>query len=122
MRAARALSALVLIAVLVLVLRHRRGRPRRVIDALTPQAVLSRLRALPIYYWSYRNRLDVRHIGPMAQDFYQRFGVGDSPRYIYTVDALGVALAAIQALAEQLDALAAHMPAPSEKESVVDEK
>jgi hypothetical protein len=105
MRAPRALWLTGMgVAVLVFAIWRRPGRARHIIGELTPQAVLERLHTLPIYYWSYRTRLDVRHIGPMAQDFYARFGVGDNPRFIYTVDALGVLYAAIQALAEQLDA------------------
>jgi hypothetical protein len=34
----------------------------------------------------------------MAQDFYAAFGLGESERYISTIDADGVALAAIQGL------------------------
>ncbi len=43
-----------------------------------------------------------RHIGPMAQDFHAAFGVGEDDRYISTVDASGVALAAIQGLSQIL--------------------
>lgn len=38
------------------------------------------------------------HIGPMAQDFYAAFGLGDSDKHIVNVDADGVALAAIRGL------------------------
>ena len=34
----------------------------------------------------------------MAQDFHEAFGLGEDDRYISTVDAEGVAMAAIQAL------------------------
>jgi hypothetical protein len=61
--------------------------------------VLDRLMALPIGTWSYRGESpSVRHIGPTAQDFRQAFGLGESSNYISTVDADGVALAAIQEL------------------------
>jgi Skp family chaperone for outer membrane proteins len=43
-------------------------------------------------------------LGPVAQDFYQAFGLGDSDRTISTVDANGVALAAIQGLNAKLEA------------------
>jgi len=46
--------------------------------------------------------LDPRHIGPMAQDFQAAFGVGADDKHIATVDADGVALAAIQGLNEIL--------------------
>jgi endosialidase-like protein len=69
------------------------------IRAVDPAEVLARLRRLPVSTWSYREEPDgVRHLGPMAQDFKQTFGLGDSERSYYAVDAHGVALAAIQAL------------------------
>jgi len=40
----------------------------------------------------------VCHVGPTAQDFMAAFGLGASERHIGTVDAEGVALAAIQGL------------------------
>jgi hypothetical protein len=61
--------------------------------------ILSLLTELPISTWSYVGQdPSVTHIGPMAQDFHAAFGVGEDDRYISTVDADGVALAAIQAL------------------------
>jgi|SRR5271157_2341793 len=61
--------------------------------------VLDRLMSLPISTWSYRSQdPTIRHIGPMAQDFYSAFQVGDDTHYISTVDEDGVALAAIQEL------------------------
>ena len=41
-------------------------------------------------------------MGPMAQDFYAAFGLGADDRHIVTVDADGVALAAIQGLRDML--------------------
>jgi hypothetical protein len=61
--------------------------------------VLEQVAALPIQTWRYKVEHDsVRHIGPMAQDFQAAFGYGGDPRGIMSVDADGVALAAIQAL------------------------
>jgi hypothetical protein len=61
--------------------------------------VLERLAAIQIATWNYRSQADsVRHIGPMAQDFARAFGVGEDDKHISTVDADGVALAAIQGL------------------------
>ncbi len=49
--------------------------------------------------WNYRSQdAAIRHIGPVAQDFYAAFGVGEDDRHISTIDADGVALAAIQGL------------------------
>ena len=64
-------------------------------------AVLDAVSRLPISTWSYKSEpSEVRHMGPMAQDFKQAFGLGDTDRGYYSVDAHGVSLAAIQALYE----------------------
>jgi len=62
-------------------------------------SLLRRLAGIPIQTWRYRAQHgDYLHIGPMAQDFHAAFGVGPDERHISTVDADGVALAAIQGL------------------------
>jgi hypothetical protein len=54
---------------------------------------------MPITRWRYLNEdVDKRHIGPMAQDFWAAFGLGDDDKHIGTIDESGVALAAIQGL------------------------
>ena len=64
--------------------------------------------ALPIRTWSYRaQEPSVVHMGPMAQDFRAAFGLGENETTIATVDARGVALAAIQGLNAKVDAQAA---------------
>jgi hypothetical protein len=63
------------------------------------EEVLRKLANMPITTWSYRNESSaVRHLGPMAQDFYAAFALGDSDKAISTVDEGGVALAAAKAL------------------------
>ncbi len=65
-------------------------------------AILAKVAALPVSEWSYRSEDPrVRHVGPMAQDFYAAFGVGEDDRHITAIDEDGVALAAIKALAEK---------------------
>jgi len=60
---------------------------------------------IPLETWNYKTQVDdIRHIGPMAQDFYAAFGVGENDTTISTVDADGVALAAIQGLYQRLQA------------------
>ncbi|HEY1327919.1 MAG TPA: tail fiber domain-containing protein [Casimicrobiaceae bacterium] len=67
--------------------------------------VLSRVAALPITTWRYKDgEGDVRHMGPMAEDFWDAFGVGYGSHTIADLDARGVALAAIQALKQEVDA------------------
>jgi len=61
------------------------------------QKVLSQVGDLDITQWNYKDKRG-DHLGPMAQDFYQAFGLGTSDKSIATVDADGVALASIKAL------------------------
>jgi hypothetical protein len=61
--------------------------------------ILEKVSTLPLTTWNYKSQItSMRHIGPTAQDFHAAFGVGDSDKTITTVDADGVALAAIQGL------------------------
>jgi hypothetical protein len=63
--------------------------------------ILEQVVQLPITTWSYTTQSpSIRHVGPMAQDFYAAFAVGEDDRHIGSVDADGVALAAIQGLYE----------------------
>ena len=62
-------------------------------------AILSALMQIPVETWNYNTQdAATRHMGPMAQDFYAAFGLGETNLGITTVDADGVALAAIQGL------------------------
>lgn len=62
-------------------------------------AILRRVLALPLSTWEYRaSPQEGRHLGPIAEDFHAAFGLGADSRTISTVDASGVALAAIQGL------------------------
>jgi hypothetical protein len=72
-----------------------------------PKDVLRSVNRLPIATWSFKNEMDARHIGPVAQDFHAAFGVGNDDRTISTVDEAGVALAAIQGLSAKVDEQAA---------------
>ena len=67
--------------------------------------VLAKVAAMPVMTWNYKTQAEeIRHIGPTAQDFRAAFGVGETDTGITTVDADGVALAAIQGLVEELKA------------------
>jgi hypothetical protein len=68
------------------------------IAPLDDAAVLAKVAALPVSVWRYKTERGVRHVGPMAQDFYAAFGVGEDDRHITSIDEDGVALAAIKAL------------------------
>jgi trimeric autotransporter adhesin len=68
-------------------------------------AVLAKLVRMPISSWQYKTQeASIRHIGPTAQAFKASFGLGDSDRGISTVDADGIAFAAIQGLHKKLEA------------------
>ncbi len=67
--------------------------------AIDPRAVLAKVAVMPINTWNYKTQdANIRHIGPVAQDFYAAFGVGEDDKHITTIDADGVSLAAIQGL------------------------
>ncbi len=70
---------------------------------MNAREVLQRLVAMPIQRWNYKSQdPSIRHIGPMAQDFYVSFRLGGDDKYITTVDADGIALVAIQGLYREL--------------------
>ncbi len=79
------------------------------IAPLNEDAVLAKVATLPISRWSYKTEHGVRHVGPMAQDFYAAFGVGEDDRHITSIDEDGIALAAIKALHAENGALHAYV-------------
>ncbi len=87
---------------------------------VSSREVLAKVAALPITEWQYKKQGDARHIGPMAQDFHAAFGTGRDDKHIASVDADGVALAAIQGLNEKLDEKSAEVE--SLKQSVAELK
>lgn len=69
------------------------------------EEVLSKVIDMPITTWRFKSEgAEVKHIGPMAQDFMSTFGYGSSDKHIASTDADGVALAAIQGLNRKLEA------------------
>ncbi|MFE2728792.1 tail fiber domain-containing protein [Kitasatospora sp. NPDC059327] len=72
--------------------------------------VLARVAALPISTWRYRwEPEDVRHLGPMAQDWHAAFGFNPDDTTIPVVDGLGVTLVCVQALHRRVDELTAEV-------------
>jgi len=65
--------------------------------------VLDKVVALPLLRWNFKADGTTQHLGPMAQDFHAAFGLGADDQHIATVDADGVALAAIQGLNQKLE-------------------
>jgi hypothetical protein len=67
--------------------------------AVDARDVLARVAELPVAKWNYKAEdLSIHHMGPTAQDFFAAFELGNSDKSIGTLDASGVALAAIQGL------------------------
>ncbi|MFC7229939.1 tail fiber domain-containing protein [Salinirubellus salinus] len=74
------------------------------VEAVDPETVLDGVESLDISTWNYRAQgAETRHMGPMAEEFAEAFGLGADDERISNVDADGVAFAAIQGLAERLD-------------------
>ena len=82
------------------------GSDRAGKDNVTPinaKDILRKVASMPIATWNWKSQdVATRHMGPMAQDFHAAFELGESPKAINTVDADGVALAAIQGLHQML--------------------
>lgn len=75
-----------------------------------PREVLEKVARLPVQEWQYKSETgSVRHIGPMAQDFWEAFHVGQGETTIDAVDPDGVALAAIQGLNQKVEEQAAEI-------------
>ncbi|MBV8491737.1 MAG: tail fiber domain-containing protein [Candidatus Eremiobacteraeota bacterium] len=74
------------------------------VEAIDDAQILDKVASMPITRWSYISEHGVRHLGPMAQDFYAAFGIGEDDRHITSIDEDGVALAAIKALNHRLAA------------------
>ena len=70
-------------------------------EKLDNKSILDKVNALDIERWHYiADGGMTTHIGPVAQDFHEAFGVGDDTT-ISTIDPSGVALLAIQALSKE---------------------
>ena len=69
---------------------------------LDGEDVLRRLKSVPVSSWNYKTQdKSIRHIGPMAQDLFAAFGVGESDKMINSIDIDGVNLAGVRALADR---------------------
>ncbi len=68
------------------------------------QSILKKIVALPITQWNYREDKKSLHLGPVAQDFYAIFGLGENNTTISTIDPSGIALVGVKALNEKIEA------------------
>ncbi len=76
---------------------------------LTAEQIFNRLMELPVSQWTYDYEPGIRHLGPMSQDFAASFGLGRTNRMIEMVDANGVNVVAIKALARRVVRLEAEV-------------
>jgi hypothetical protein len=96
---------------------------KHLFENISGEDILTKIRSLPITRWSYRTDKDnIRHIGPMAQDFYAAFKLGNDDKAIGTVDADGVALAGIKALEERTTRMAAELQTLKAENATLREK
>ncbi|MFB6229238.1 MAG: hypothetical protein ABEH88_11930 [Halobacteriales archaeon] len=76
---------------------------KQAVEAVDPQSVLEEVASLSVNTWELSHGDGGRHMGPMAGEFQDAFDLGDADGSIATVDADGVALAAIRGVTERLD-------------------
>lgn len=69
---------------------------------LNPMGYRSKFQQIGIYSWFYKGQ-KVQHIGPMAQDFYHSFEVGEVPNYINMIDSDGITFLGIKLLNAMLN-------------------
>lgn len=73
--------------------------------AISTAEILNQLSRLTISEWNYKNQPGIIHIGPVSEEFNRLFGFNGNDKIIYTVDADGINMAAIQALKKENDQL-----------------
>ena len=85
------------------------------IDPVDPEAILDGVTEMEVATWEYKDDdgegAGTRHVGPMAEDFHEVVDVGTSDDHINSINADGVALAAIQGLSKTLDETQADLDA-----------
>ncbi|HKP68449.1 MAG TPA: tail fiber domain-containing protein [Pyrinomonadaceae bacterium] len=70
---------------------------------VSASGVLASLRKIPVTSWNYISEgRNVRHLGPMAEDFYAQFRLGTGNASIGVQDLAGVSIAAVKELDAQL--------------------
>jgi len=72
-------------------------------------AVLDKVAALQVSTWEYKNSPEGRHLGPVAEDFAEAFGLAGNGKFISANDLAGVSLAAVKGLNEKLERENAHL-------------
>lgn len=87
------------------------------------EEILETVTKLPIAKWNYISDGDsIKHVGPMAQDFYALFGLGKGDTGIASLDTSGIALASIQALNKKMSDKSYEMEQLKEENRVLQNK
>ncbi len=72
-------------------------------EAVSGDELLAALEKLELSTWSYRKDPNgARHLGPVAEEFHELFGLGRDDKHISPADTAGLALAVAQELAARL--------------------
>ncbi len=71
--------------------------------AVDNQTILNKILVLPMTEWNYKSVPGAKHIGPIAEDFYQLFKLGDGDKSVSTIDPSGISLVGIKALNEKIE-------------------
>ena len=70
------------------------------------ETILEKISNMEITSWNYKSQNErIRHIGPMAQDFYEAFHFGESDTTITATDIDGINIMAVQALEKRTQEL-----------------
>jgi hypothetical protein len=79
---------------------------------LDSRDILDKISQLSIPQWNYKGEnKTIKHIGPMAQDFYALFHAGNDSLSISTIDPAGVALIGLQELKKENETLRSELDA-----------
>ncbi|MDA3895396.1 MAG: hypothetical protein PF482_04515 [Desulfobacteraceae bacterium] len=85
--------------------------------------ILDKVCELPVMTWNYKKDIpDIRHLSPMAEDFYASFTLGEDNKHLSPKDMAGVALVAIKGLNEKLSEKDGHVATLEEKIKTLEEK
>lgn len=76
---------------------------------------------LPVLSWNYIGN-STAHIGPMAQDIYGLFGVGEKPYYINMIDSDGITFLGIKMLAGELESVPTTEAIEGTNQEILNEK
>jgi hypothetical protein len=82
------------------------GEVKENFTTLNFEEILAKIGELPVQSWNYKTEgLSIRHVGPVAEDFYNIFGIGNDDKHLAALDTAGVALAGIKGVLQRIDTL-----------------